>query len=121
MLGCGGRPTNPAPVQAPSGQAPNPQTVMAKLQTLCDEGQRRYPGDSHTHAEVSGWHVAGLDAIDFSGCPADLVESFQTYKQAWDAIRQRSQQPSEGQRGIKSYTVLFMQLKDELSPKGYVN
>jgi hypothetical protein len=94
---------------------------MAQLQALCDEGLRRYPGDSHTHAEVSGWYLAELDAIDLSGCPADFVEKFQSYKQAWDAVRQRSQQPPEGKRGIKSYTVLFMQLKDELSPKGYAN
>jgi hypothetical protein len=121
MSGCGGTPTDPTRMPAPSRPAANPQTVVAKLHALCDEGVRRYPGDAHTHAEVSGWYLAELDTIELSGCPADFVERFQSYKQAWDAIRQRSQQPPEGKRGITSYVVLFMQLKDELSPQEYVH
>jgi hypothetical protein len=70
---------------------------------------------------VSAWHIAELDTIDPSACPAEFVKSFQSYKQAWEAIRQRSQQPNEEKRGIQSYVVLFLQLKDELSPNEFVH
>jgi hypothetical protein len=121
LVGCGGSPASPEYHPAPPGLGPNPQAILAKLRALSDAGQGRYPLSTHTHADVSRWYLAELDAIDLSGCPAEFAEKFRGYRQAWEAVRRRSQEPAEAEHGIKSYAVLFQQLKDELLPQGLAN
>jgi hypothetical protein len=115
VVGCGGKPATPTTGPTPASRAPNPQAVLEKLQALSDEGRRRYSGDSQTHAEVSAWYLAELDAIDLGGCPEEFAESFHSYRQAWDAVRQRSQTSPEDKSDIKSFVYIFTQIKDDLS------
>jgi hypothetical protein len=118
MVGCGGSPSSTEYHPPPPSHGPDPQAVMAKLCSLSDEGQGRYQMTTNTHADVSAWYLAGLDAIDLSGCPAGFADAFEAYKRAWQAVHERSRKPPDDKRGISNYPVLFQEIKDELLPVG---
>jgi hypothetical protein len=121
VLGCGGSPATSPPEPAAVSHAPNPQAVLAKLQALCDTGQQRYRFETNVNADVAAWYLAELDAIDLSGCPDAFDKSFQSYKQAWETIRQRGHKPPDGKNGTQNVVNFFQQLKDELLPAGRAN
>jgi len=115
LVGCGGSPASPEYRPPPPSHGPTPQVILAKLCSLSDEGQSRFPLTTHPYADVSAWYLAELDAIDLSGCPAAFADAFRAYKRAWEAVRRKG---LEDKRGIPNYAVLFQQLKDELLPVG---
>jgi hypothetical protein len=116
VVGCGGSPAASSPEPAVVSHAPNPQAILAKLQALCDTGQQRYRFETSLNAQVAAWYLAELDAIDLSSCPEAFDKSFQSYKQAWETIRQRGPKPPDDKNGSTSVVVLFQRLKDELLP-----
>jgi hypothetical protein len=121
LIGCGGSPATPTTGSTPVSHAPNPQAVLAKLLALCDTGQQRYRFETDMTAQVASWYLAELDAIDLSGCPEAFDKSFQSYRQAWQAIQQRGQKPPDNKSGTTGVVVLFQLLKDELLPEGKSN